>query len=314
MATLKFPSNKEAVMLAVVFPKGGVGKTTTTVNLAGALSKQYPDLRILVVETDDRGNAATSFNLDSSTFDATSYDIFMGNMTPEETVVKAYKNIDIIASNKDMNYLEFDQLAEYDQRMKDNLWNLLQTEGPKLLEMSREDFNKETTKGINLDSYYFNILAGKFDNLRKQYDVILFDTPAELKAVSSSVLSIVDQMLIPIEPDPFSVDGLSNIVQRVATIRDKYNPKLHIAGVLATKVRARTVLHADVTKDLMRFCMHNNLNYLDTQIPNSIRFASSAGYKGLPATLSGDPKEKFIHNYFQLANELISNGSFTSQN
>ncbi|MGX6979023.1 ParA family protein [Vagococcus elongatus] len=299
-----------AVKLAAVNNKGGSTKTTTIVNLAGALTYTKPNAKILLVEGDAQGNASTSFRIESKKLNKSIYDVFMGNAKAEDCVVNAFQNIDIIPANNDMNFLEFDEMTRFEQVMTENMYKLskqMESENVDISSMDFETFKALTKEFGSPTQNYFNMLSGKLDELDKKYDYIFFDTPPELKAVTSSILAICDYVLIPFEPELYAMDGLENILSRINAIKKEYNPKLEVAGLLATKVKGNTKLHAEVTKGVMMFCMRNKINYYQTEISNSIRFADSNAFHGVPATIA-KPKNDFSLMYYSLLDEMTNQG------
>lgn len=295
-----------AVKLAVINNKGGSAKTTTVVNLAGAFSRRFPEKKILIVEADGQGNATRSFDLKAREYENSMYDVFMGNKTPEECTITAYANIDLIPANSDMNYLEFDAMSRYEEDTNARLFQLLKKLNARydMSDMSYDQFEKYASNTNDLTDTYFDMLHGKFDSLEDEYDLIIFDTPPEVKAITSSILAIADEAIIPFEPDTYSIDGILNILSRITTIKEQYNKDMNVTGLLAVKVKKKTLLHTDVINSVMKFCMKNNINYFETEIPNSIRFASSTSYKGLPATIALKDNI-FVQAYYDLLDELI---------
>lgn len=296
-----------AKKLAIIQNKGGSGKTTTAVNLIGALSKRYPDKKIALVGVDGQGNAASAFGIDPNKLYDTMYDVFMGNSEVEDIIIKNVvdRNIDIVPSNKDMNFLEFDDMARK-EKIKDNrIYSLIRSfkDNPyELLNMSKDELSRKLNTG-NVSENYFNMLRGKFDKMDEEYDYIIFDTPPEIKSVTSSIISIADSVMIPFDPDVQSLEGIINILPRIQSLKNEYNPSLKIAGILATKIRASIKLHAQLTKQVMMFCMQNNIRYFETEIPMSSKFASVAANAGLPGTLV-EADDKFIKSYYDLLDEL----------
>ncbi|WP_461199339.1 ParA family protein [Enterococcus sp. N249-2] len=296
-----------AKKLAMIQNKGGSGKTTTTVNLIGALSVTEPDAKIALVGVDGQGNAASAFGIDPNSLENTMYDVFMGNCDVEEVIIHNVldRNIDIIPSNKDMNFLEFDDMARK-EKIKDNrTYDFIQSFSSNpagLLDLSKEELSSILNVG-NTSENYFNMLQGKFDKIDKEYDYILFDTPPEIKSVTSSVISIADSVIIPFDPDVQSLEGIINILPRIQSLKTEYNPNLQIAGILATQIRSTIRLHAQLTKQVMMFCMQNGINYFETEIPMSSKFASIAANTGLPGTLV-EADDKFIKSYYDLLSEL----------
>lgn len=296
-----------AIKIAFINNKGGSAKTTTVVNLAGAISKEYPNKKILIVEGDAQGNASTSFKINSSKIKDTIYDVFIGNREAENVIVNAFKNIDIIPANTDMNFLEFDVMERYDRQQDRIMYDFisdLTNRDVDFKQLTYEQFVQNRPNVMNPTNNYFNMLEGKVGVIDSLYDIILFDTPPELKAVTSSVLAIADKAIIPFEPDTYSVHGIMNILSRINSIQKDYNPNLEVAGILATKVQKRTKAHTDVMNEVMKFCMKNNLRYLLTEIPRSIRFVDATVFQGFPATLVS-PENSFTQSYYELLDELL---------
>lgn len=293
--------------IAIINNKGGSAKTTTAVNLAGAYAKRFPSKRVLIVEVDGQGNATRSFNLDAGDYESTMYDIFMGNKTPAECVINAFQNIDLIPANMDMNFVEFDEMNLFAEKISDSVARVVERNLAELQKMTSEQIADALRSQLNITDRYFNMLDGKFLEIDNDYDLIIFDTPPEIKAVTSSILAIADEVIIPFEPDTYSFDGILNILKRITTIKKDMNPKLHIAGLLAVKVRANTKLHIDVINTIMKYCNKAKLYYFQTEIPNSIRFASATSYAGLPATIA-QKSNVFVQSYYRLLDELIEMG------
>lgn len=296
-----------ATKIALINNKGGSAKTTTAINLAGAYASKFPERKVLIAETDGQGNATSSFNLKAKSFENSMYDVFLDNYQPEDVIVNAFQNIDIIPANGDMNFVEFDLMATYEIRNSKNIHSLLLSMNfNEIKEMSPNEFHQfiddNTEKGLT--DNYFNMIDGKFDEVDKKYDLIIFDTPPEVKAITSSVLSIADKVIIPYEPDSYSIEGVVNILGRVASIKENYNPNLEIAGILAVKVKDRTNLHVEVRNRMMKYCLRRNIYYFESEIPNSITFASSTSFKGLPATIT-IKDNKFVQSYYDLIDEMI---------
>ena len=297
-----------AIKIAFINNKGGSAKTTTLVNIAGAISNRYPEKKVLIIEGDAQGNASTSFKVNSSKVEHTVYGVFMGTVKAEDAVTETVRNVDIIPANTNMNFLEFDVMERFDQEQSRTIFDLIKTLNDKNVnvgELTYEQFEKVKPIKNSPTNSYFNMLEGKLDILDEKYDVILFDTPPELKAVTSSILAIADKAIIPFEPDIYAIDGIKNILHRIMSIKKEYNPNLEVAGILAVKVQKRTKLHSDIRASVMKYCMANKLRYFMSEIPSSIRFATATAYSGLPATLV-NPKNEFTQSYFDLLDELIS--------
>jgi len=300
-----------AQKLAFVNNKGGSAKTTTTVNLAGAIHRRKPNSKILIVEGDAQGNATRSFGIDPNDNELiknTIYDVFMGDITAEEAIYKdIYDGIDVLPANNNMNFIEFDKMDQFEDDYRDGMLAVIRALFEQNVDVSSLDDEQLLKAMPNVPSptkNYFNMLDGKFDNLDKEYDFILFDTPPELKAVTSSIIAIADRVIIPYEPDVYSLDGVKNILDRISVIETDYNPDLEIGGLLATKYKKNTKVHSDVILGIMGFANSKHIPFFTVMIPNTIRFASATAYHGVPATLS-KKKNELIDTYYDLLDEMI---------
>lgn len=301
-----------AQKIAFVNNKGGSAKTTSAVNIAGAIHVLNPKTKILVVEGDAQGNASRSFKVKSKDLEATIYDVFMGDKEPEEVIYKeVYQNIDLIPANTDMNFFEFDKMKDFEETFSQGTLDLakhLISKGVDISAMSYEEWNALLPTHISMTNNYYNMLDGKFAKLDAEYDFIIFDTPPELKSVTSSIIAISDSVMIPFEPDLYSLDGIINILDRIEIIQKAYNPELKIGGLIAVKVKAATNLHKDVRLSVTDFANLKSIPYYSTIIPNTIKFATATAYSGYPATLS-KKKNTLIDSYFDLVDEMINKGA-----
>ena len=301
-----------AKKVAIVNNKGGSTKTTTAVNLAGALSVRYPDSKILIFEGDAQGNASTSFKIDSNRVTPSVYDVFMDGMDVKDVVINAFDNIDIAPANADMNFLEFDEMdlfKEKNKRQMFKLMKMMEDRGVDISALTYESFD-DLFENLGVIEYsYFDKINSKINAVDDKYDYIIFDTPPELKSVTSSILSVSDSVIIPFEPEIYAIDGIGNILLRIQSIQEDYNPDIKIAGMLATKVKKNTNLHKEVTKGVMSLCEKNNIKYFDTEISSSIRYADANAYHGVPSTIAR-PKNEFSLLYYNLLDELIEGGIF----
>lgn len=305
-----------AQKIAFATNKGGVTKTTSTLNVAGVIHRKMPSAKICIVDNDGQGSATRSLGIDPKKNEESIYDVFMGNLKPEDIAVSdVYDNIDLIPSNSDMNFLEFDKMKDYEETITRGTYDLLKALNKKNIDiesLTPDEWASLIPDELSMTKNYFNLLDGKFDEMDKKYDFILFDTPPELKSITSSVLSIADYVVIPFEPDITSLDGIINILERMSVIQKSYNPNLKIAGLLPAKVNRRTNLHKGFINDIMRYANLNDIPFFSTIIPNTIRFASITAARGLPATMalpaSSREKNPFVAVYYDLVEEMISKG------
>lgn len=253
-----------AKVWAISTNKGGVLKTTITTNLAGILSK---DKKVLIIDTDMQGNCLITFGKNPDQQELTIYDVLVNNVPAEKAIVNVYKNIDVLPANDDMDLFDFDIL-------------------------------------MNIKKYpkFFMLVKDAIQKLRSKYDYILVDSPPYKGLMHGNILSFVDKVLIPFQPETYSMRSLVKMIQSIEEFKKQHNPTLSILGVVATLVDQRTTLHSQVLQECRKYCVQHDVNMFDTVIPRSVRFAASVAYDKLPATLT-DVKNPIVMNYFELLKE-----------
>ncbi|MBM7717189.1 chromosome partitioning protein [Bacillus thermophilus] len=257
-------------VIAVSTNKGGVLKTSITTNLAGVYSLEGK--KVLIIDTDNQGNAALSFGLNPDNFDSTIYDVLVDGLPPNQAIVNAYENIDLMPCNDDMAFFEFDILTK-----------------------------------INQYPQPFQLMRKHLEPILSNYDVVLIDTPPNLGLTQGNVLSFADHVLIPFQPESYSMRSLVKILKAIDDFKERFNQGLSVLGVVATLVDRRTYLHSQILQECRAYCINNGITLFDTIIPRTVRFASSVAMDGLPATLT-DRNNPLIASYFELAKEMDADG------
>lgn len=256
-----------ARVIAVSTNKGGVLKTSISVNLAGVLSKEGK--RILIIDTDNQGNVLLSFGRNPDDVDRSIYNVLVEGLSAKEAIIKdVYKNIDVLPSNDDMTFFEFDVLTKIKQYPEP-----------------------------------FSMLKNKLREVESLYDYIIIDTPPNLGLTQGNVLTTADEILIPFQPENYSMRSLVKILSAINSFKNDHNPSLRVLGVVATLVDLRTILHSEVIQECRRYCYENNVKMLETVIPRAIRYANSVAYEGLPATLT-TKNNQLVQAYIDLRNEI----------
>ena len=256
-------------VIALANQKGGVGKTTTAVNLGVALG--YSGKKVLLIDADPQGSLTHSCKIDNpDALDVTLSELMAYEMTGEDKdyllisdSIKHFENVDLIPSNISLSGTET------------ALFNC----------MSRESVLKRT-----------------IEPLRQRYDVILIDCMPSLGMMTINALVAADSVIIPCEPSYLSVKGLDLLLHSISRIKRQINPELKIEGVLMTMVDSRTNNARDITRAL-RDAMGININVFNIEIPHSVR-ATECPNVG-ESIFTHDPKGKVAEAYANLAREVI---------
>lgn len=223
--------------------KGGVGKTTTAVNLCAALGKFGK--KVLLVDFDPQGNASSGVGVDKSNIRNTSYSLISGNSTLENTILKTeYENLYIIPSNSALSGAEIELVA---------------------MENREKYLSKALEKLSEKGEYHF--------------DYVIIDSSPSLSLLSMNSMVAADSILIPIQCEYYALEGLSDLINTYNLIKKNLNQNLKLEGVLLTMFDSRTNLSKDVKEQVEEYFK----DYLyETKIPRNVRLAEAPSH-GIPA-------------------------------
>lgn len=204
-------------IIAIANQKGGVGKTTTSINLAACLAERGK--RVLLVDIDPQGNATSGFGVDKNSLENTIYELFIGECELEDCLIKdVIENLSILPSNINLSGAEIDLI------------------------------------GVEQREY---ILKGQIDKIKDQYDFIIIDCPPSLNILTVNAMTTADTVLVTIQCEYYALEGLSQLIHTINLVKSRLNPDLEMEGVVFTMYDARTNLSLEVVENVKKNLKHN---------------------------------------------------------
>ena len=258
-------------IISIINQKGGVGKTTTAINLAAGLAQQ--EKKVLIIDLDPQGNATTGLglsNLENSS--QTIYGVLNGTKSISEVIKKTeFKNLDIITSNVDLSGLE--------------------------LEIA----------GDNEKAFVLKFkLAAYLNDSRGLYDYILIDCPPSLSLLTVMALVSSNSLVVPLQTEFFALEGLTQLMKTIERIKVNLNPQLKIRGILLTMFDKRNKLSTQVEKEARDF--FDDKVYV-TVIPRNVRLSEAPSH-GMPVLIY-DKSCPGSKSYFSFTDEFINQEKIT---
>jgi chromosome partitioning protein len=260
-------SPRQPRIIAVANQKGGVGKTTTAINLGTALAAINE--RVLIIDLDPQGNASTGLGIGRADRTPSSYDVLTGAATLQDTIIKtAVPQLKIAPSTMDLSGLELELSQASDRALRlRNALASLNAAGPEA-----------------------------------NFTYVLIDCPPSLNLLTVNAMAAADAVLVPLQCEFFALEGLSQLLKTVDQVREGLNPNLTIHGIVLTMYDSRNKLSEQVVSDVREFMKEKQKVY-DTIIPRNVRVSEAPSY-GKPV-LVYDLKCSGSEAYLRLATEVI---------
>ncbi|MCK4882326.1 MAG: ParA family protein [Candidatus Omnitrophica bacterium] len=247
-------------IICICNQKGGTGKTTTTVNLSAALSEI--NKKVLIVDVDPQGNSTSGVGVNKNELERSVYEVLLHKCSAQEAVVSnIYPNLDIIPCNIDLTGAEIELVGV----------------------LARETRLKKS-----------------LDPIKDNYDYIFIDSPPSLGLLTLNSLVASDGIIVPIQCEFYALEGVSQLMNTLALIRDGLNPEIAIEGVLMTMADFRTNLTTEVINEIRAYFKDK---VYATVIPRNIRLSEAPSY-GKPINFY-DAHSIGAQRYRQLAKEFL---------
>lgn len=203
-------STKMGRIIAIANQKGGVGKTTTAINLSASLASLGK--RVLAIDMDPQGNMSSGLGVDKNEVEKTVYDLIIGNIGIEECIYEeVIENLDVLPSNIDLSAAEIELI------------------------------------GVDNKEY---ILRDEVNKVKEKYDFIIIDCPPALSMLTINAMTTSDSVLVPIQCEYYALEGLSQLIHTIELVQERLNPELEIEGVVFTMYDARTNLSLQVVENV----------------------------------------------------------------
>lgn len=254
-------------IIALVNQKGGVGKTTSSINLAASLG--VLKRKVLLVDLDPQGNSTTGLGVSKSEYTNSIYELMLDKANLESSIIKTkFKNLYLLPATINLAGIESE-----------------------LTEMSRQGLIPN--KGGQLKKY--------LDQAKEVFDYVIIDCPPSLGILTTNALTAANSVIIPVQCEFFALEGIAQLVNTILLAQKNLNPSLDIEGVLLTMLDSRTCLGLEVVEDIRGYFKER---VYDTIIPRLVKLSEAPSH-GKPIIYYA-PQNRGAEAYLSLAKEVIT--------
>ena len=255
-----------AKIISLVNQKGGVGKTTTSINLSASLGKL--NKKTLLIDLDPQGNSTTGLGINKGDINYSIYDVLNGTAEPKKAIIKTrFTCLSVIPATINLAGLDIELVEKGYQN---------------------NSFKKHEQLRVALDK------------IKDNYDYIIIDCPPSLGLLTTNALVTSNSVLIPVQCEFFALEGITQLLNTIIMTQTRLNPNLKIEGVLLTMLDQRTNLGLEVVEEVRKFFKDKTFN---TIIPRLIRLVEAPSH-GEPIN-EYDPNSRAAEAYMNLAEEVI---------
>ena len=269
----KLPQPKQTTIVTIANQKGGVGKTTTAVNLAAALAKH--GLSVLVIDTDPQGNASTALNIDHRAGTPDVYSVLVEEVDFSEVIkpVAEFENLFCAPATIDLAGAEIElvSLVAREYRLQKSL--------NKYLEFHKQKY-------------------------QKQLDYVFIDCPPRLGLITLNALVAAQEVLIPIQTEYYALEGLGQLMNNVNLVKKQLNPQLEVATIVLTMFDSRTNLSQQVAEEVRK---HFGDIVITTEVPRAVRVSEAPSFQ--QTVITYDPGSPGAQAYIKVAKEFAQRHS-----
>lgn len=265
----KLPRPEKCRKITIANQKGGVGKTTSTVNLAWSLS--LLGMKVLVIDLDPQGNASTALDAVHHVGTPSSYEVLLNEMSVDEVMQSNDENESIFCV-------------------------------PATIDLAGAEINL-----VNEVRREYRLSSALSDEWIEEhgFDFVFIDCPPSLGLLTINAMTAVDEVLIPIQCEYYALEGVSQLIDNIAMIRENLNPNLHISGVLLTMYDGRTRLSQNVSDDVRT---HFGSVVLDNHIPRNVKVSEAPSYNMTVLQYDGGAPGALA--YYDAAKEFAQRGDY----